>query len=107
MNSCLACPRASRQVLGLEPAFPVDPHKPLKELGMDSLMTIELAKVLSSDVARPVAATMLFTHPTVSAMASFLLDELVPRVAVEASQESSIEGELEANPNSSNSERRP
>jgi Dehydrogenases with different specificities (related to short-chain alcohol dehydrogenases) len=74
------------QVLGFEPAFPVDPNKPFKELGMDSLMTIELAKMLSIDVGRPVPAAMVFTYPTASAIAAYLLDELFPQVSAEAAQ---------------------
>jgi NAD(P)-dependent dehydrogenase (short-subunit alcohol dehydrogenase family) len=74
-------------VLGLERTFPVDPNKPFKELGMDSLMTIELAKMLSIDIGHSVPATVIFAHPTVSAIAAHLLDGLVPHVSAAAVQQ--------------------
>ena len=66
------------RVIGLDAANPLDLNKPLKELGLDSLMAVELAKMVSADADRPFPATMVFTHSTVAAIAAYLLTELFP-----------------------------
>jgi acyl carrier protein len=62
------------RVLGLESAGVVDPLRPLKELGIDSLMAVELRNVLKADLALDTSlpATLVFDHPTVEAIARFL-----------------------------------
>jgi acyl transferase domain-containing protein/acyl carrier protein len=72
------------QVLGFDSSYALEPNTPLKELGVDSLMAIELAKTLSADIARPFPATMVFTYSTVAAIAGYLLTELFPPEPVEA-----------------------
>jgi acyl transferase domain-containing protein/acyl carrier protein len=72
------------QVLGFDSSYPLEPNTPLKELGVDSLMAIELAKTLSADIAQPFPATMVFTYSTVAAIAAYLLTELFPKEPVEA-----------------------
>jgi myxalamid-type polyketide synthase MxaB len=67
------------RVLGLESGQSLDSNVPLKELGLDSLMAIELAKRLSADIERPLPATMVFTYSTVSALSGYLLDQVYPR----------------------------
>jgi len=75
------------QVLGLEPGTPVDPKMPLKDLGLDSLMAVELRNALTRSIGRPLSATLLFDYPTVAALGAHLmrllgLDE--PAAAAEA-----------------------
>jgi acyl transferase domain-containing protein/NADPH:quinone reductase-like Zn-dependent oxidoreductase/aryl carrier-like protein len=62
-----------RQILGLVPSSFVDEREPLIRMGLDSLMAVELRNQLSASLERPLMATLLFDHPTLSAVADFLL----------------------------------
>jgi hypothetical protein len=63
-------------VLGLHSADAVDERQPLHEMGLDSLMAVELRNLLSVGVARELSATLAFDHPSVEAMAAHLADVL-------------------------------
>ncbi|MBL8971651.1 MAG: SDR family NAD(P)-dependent oxidoreductase [Myxococcales bacterium] len=54
------------------PAESFDPTAPLTELGMDSLMGLELRNRLAEALAIEVPATLLWTYPTVAALAEHL-----------------------------------
>ncbi|HJR00338.1 MAG TPA: acyl carrier protein, partial [Methylomirabilota bacterium] len=68
-----------RRVLGLESGQTVDALRPLKELGVDSLMAVELRNVLKSDLALEggLPATLVFDYPTVDGIAHFLAREVL------------------------------
>jgi acyl transferase domain-containing protein/acyl carrier protein len=51
--------------------------RPLRELGLDSLMAVEVRNLLAAKVGRPLPATLLFDHPTLDALATFLLEQLL------------------------------
>ena len=56
-------------------AIPVD--RPLSDLGLDSLMAVELRTALSQRVGVTLPATLAFDHPTVDALSRWLLDEVL------------------------------
>lgn len=62
-------------ILGLDEEKPIDPERPLRELGFDSLMAVELRNQLASSLGRALPATLLFDYPTLSALAGYLLSE--------------------------------
>ncbi|NTU85094.1 MAG: KR domain-containing protein, partial [Chloroflexales bacterium] len=64
-------------VLGMAQDEQISPHQPLSELGLDSLMAVELRNRLSHSLERPLPATLLFDQPTVEALATHLGDMLV------------------------------
>ncbi|OZV75710.1 hypothetical protein CA850_28135 [Micromonospora echinospora] len=66
------------RVLGLTAAHTLDTRRPLNELGLDSLMAVELRNALSLSVDRSLPATVLFDYPTVEALAGFVAGELQP-----------------------------
>jgi acyl transferase domain-containing protein/NADPH:quinone reductase-like Zn-dependent oxidoreductase/acyl carrier protein len=73
-------------VLGLDTGTPVDPKTPLKDLGLDSLMAVELRNALTRSIGRPLSATLLFDYPTVAALTTHLmrllgLEEPAPVIA--------------------------
>jgi acyl transferase domain-containing protein/acyl carrier protein len=59
-------------VLGLPPAQFIDPQQGLREFGIDSLVSIELKNRLQSAVERPLPATLVFDHPTISALVEYI-----------------------------------
>jgi hypothetical protein len=68
------------KVLGVDPSQPFDLQQPLQELGLDSLMAVELRNLLGSGVElkRALPATMVFDYPTVEALTGFLAEQLLP-----------------------------
>jgi acyl carrier protein len=69
------------QVLDLDPAA-CDERTPLRELGLDSLMAVELRNVLGQRLAlkRSLPATLVFDYPSVQAISDYLLRQ-VPEFA--------------------------
>ena len=51
--------------------------RPLKELGLDSLMAVELRNALGQRVGETLPATLAFDHPTAAAIAKHLLEEVL------------------------------
>jgi acyl transferase domain-containing protein/acyl carrier protein len=64
------------KVLGIDPAVPPLPNQPLMDLGMDSLMAVELRRVLGRKVERPLPATLAFDYPNIGAITDYLEAEL-------------------------------
>jgi aryl carrier-like protein len=62
-------------VMGLEVAA-VDVRRGLFEMGLDSLMALDLKNRLRSAIGLDVPATVVFEFPTVEAMAGYLDDRL-------------------------------
>jgi acyl transferase domain-containing protein/acyl carrier protein/protein-L-isoaspartate O-methyltransferase len=78
------------RVLGLPDASAAQPAKPLHELGMDSLMAVEMRNILVAAVGRNLPSTLLFDYPTVTGIAAYLrrevlaLDFAEPQAAIAA-----------------------
>ena len=52
----------------------IEPRQPFQELGLDSLMAVELRNAVGAALGRPQPATLLFDHPTSDALVDHLLD---------------------------------
>ncbi|MFV8755923.1 type I polyketide synthase [Nannocystaceae bacterium ST9] len=68
------------KLIGLREPSSIDPSRPLFELGLDSLMAIELKNGLAHDLGLRLRATLLFDFTTVEALADHLLAQLEGRL---------------------------
>ena len=64
-------------VLGLESTQQLDLKQPLSDLGLDSLMAVELRSVLGKDLGRSLSATLVFDYPTVATLSDYLAEEVL------------------------------
>jgi len=63
-------------VLGLDPAS-VDTEQGLFDMGMDSLMAVDLKSRLEAAVGRSLPSTLTFNYPTVTALTRYLADAVL------------------------------
>ena len=66
-----------RQVLALETGFTLEPHQGLRDVGMDSLMALELRNRLQRTTGKPLPATLTFDRPTVAALGAYIADDVL------------------------------
>ena len=64
-------------VLGLGPEERIDARHGLLDLGMDSLMTLDLRNRLQRSIGQSLPATLVFDHPSIEALAIYLEREFV------------------------------
>ncbi len=63
------------RVFGLDTSE-VDVGRPLREIGLDSLLAVELRNAVARAASKTLPATLLFDYPTVDALADHLLDSV-------------------------------
>jgi myxalamid-type polyketide synthase MxaE and MxaD len=80
-------------VLGLA-ARKVDPRRGFFDLGMDSLLAVELRHRLEASTGVALPATLTFKYPTVAAVAEFLRVELLGAVAAPPTAAAAAAGSL-------------
>ena len=69
------------QVIQAPDATRIDLRQPLNELGLDSLMAVDLRNRLGQQLGlgRSLPATLVFDHPTIDALSHYLLKQLFPQ----------------------------
>jgi acyl transferase domain-containing protein/NADPH:quinone reductase-like Zn-dependent oxidoreductase/acyl carrier protein len=72
--------REAATVLGLADRSELSGDRPIRELGLDSLMAVELRNLLGRELDQKLPATLLFDYPTVAGLSQFLLKRLFPTV---------------------------
>jgi len=60
------------KVLGLTSSEDVEPRQSLFEIGMDSLMAVELKNALETELGRSLRSTLVFDYPTVESLSDYL-----------------------------------
>ena len=86
------------KVMGLQEKVPID--RPLLDLGIDSLMTMDLLALCKQDLQLVLYPREVMTHPTVSALAQYVAQELVrvhqPQLDMAVAAEPNPPGHFEA-----------
>ena len=85
---------AARKVLGLSASRPIPAETALQDMGLDSLMALELRNVLAQAMGRPLGATLLFDYPSgsrVGGVFAGLADEQASRAKAPSSCAKSLE----------------
>ncbi|MBL8495665.1 MAG: type I polyketide synthase [Rhodocyclaceae bacterium] len=72
-----------RKVVGVPAQRRIEPNLPVRDLGMDSLMTVELKNAISRAVECTLPATLVFDHPTLESLAAYLMS-VIPQLVPEA-----------------------
>lgn len=83
------------RVLSLASAEAALPEKPLKELGLDSLMAVEVRNVLGKRVGATLPATLAFDYPTPAAITAYLLEKVLMFAESPTTEESEMMKSLE------------
>ncbi|NEP57546.1 MAG: alpha/beta fold hydrolase [Symploca sp. SIO2G7] len=68
---------AIRKIIGLNDSTRIEPQQSLFDLGLDSLMAVELRNYLEKTVACSLRSTLLFDYPTLEALVNYLLQEVL------------------------------
>ena len=61
-----------RRVFGVDPSFALDPQQGLRDLGLDSLMAVELRNDLQRSAGQSLPSTLAFDYPSLESLAQFL-----------------------------------
>jgi acyl transferase domain-containing protein/acyl carrier protein/2-polyprenyl-3-methyl-5-hydroxy-6-metoxy-1,4-benzoquinol methylase len=75
----------TRRVLGLDATDQINPDRGLFEMGMDSLMSVQLKGRLEKATGYTLPATLTFTYPTVEALTNYLLGQVLKLSSLTAS----------------------
>src|SRR5262249_42912878 len=82
------------EIMGFDAARrPIDPQQGLFEMGMDSLMSVELRSRLAAAVGQPLPATLTFNYSTIAALAEYLRREIFAETGAPALDDLSTQNE--------------
>lgn len=63
----------ARRILGVGPDHELVEERPLRDLGLDSLMAVELRNAIGTAIEKPLPATLLFDYPSIAALTDHVL----------------------------------
>ncbi|MEL7038651.1 MAG: type I polyketide synthase, partial [Cyanobacteria bacterium J06592_8] len=70
------------KVLGLQPNQFPNPKQGFFEMGMDSLMIVELRNRLENSLGRTVPSTVIFEYPTIQDLAEYIQTEIISDIPI-------------------------
>jgi len=73
-------------VMGMASPDEVPANRGIFELGMDSLMALELRNRLQAELGQPIPATLVFEHPTIEALSDYVLRAILRLEAPEKAE---------------------
>ncbi len=73
---CARLDELARRILGVGSSHDLPIDQPLRDLGLDSLMSVELRNAIGATTGRTWPATLLFDYPSIAALADHLLGAL-------------------------------
>ncbi len=79
------------RIMGIVSPSRIDPQRGLFEMGMDSLMSVQLRTRLEIAFERSLSATTIFNHPSVAALTDLFAEDLLQVAASENSVGSSVD----------------
>jgi acyl transferase domain-containing protein/SAM-dependent methyltransferase/aryl carrier-like protein len=68
-------------LLGFPAGTRIEPHRALRDLGLDSLLSVSLRNALAAGYGLDLPATLVFDHPTLATLADHLLVQIAPQPA--------------------------
>lgn len=74
-------------ILGFDLSRPIEMEQGLFDMGMDSLMAVELKGRLERSLSVPLPSTLTFNYPTIQALADYLLSEALQFDAAPSSEQ--------------------
>jgi acyl carrier protein len=69
------------EVMGLDASHALEPQQAFSEMGLDSLMGLELKNRLQSALGRPIPPTLVFEYPTIESLSEHLAGLVAPDVS--------------------------
>ncbi|MCA9700934.1 MAG: hypothetical protein KC431_25640, partial [Myxococcales bacterium] len=78
--------RETAAVLGYDDASRLDPQTGFVDLGLDSLMAVEVRRRLQRETGLTLPATLVFDHPSPQHVADLVYDNLAPALGVSAEE---------------------
>lgn len=81
--------------LGLKPSVEIKPDQGLTDLGMDSLMAVEISNRLKRSLGIPLSSTLAFEYPTFEALFDYLAMEVL-EISIAGDRKEEIDKETAA-----------
>jgi acyl transferase domain-containing protein len=82
-------------ILALDASQPFDSEQPLSEVGVDSLMAVEIRNALGRPIGQTLPVTLLYDYPTVNALTDYLAGKL-PQFEIAATAVASADDKQQA-----------